>query len=154
MLASTVVILALVQTPTLPVPRTDDVKSADAIIAALYDVISGPAGKKRDWNRFRSLFSAKGSLTALVKNRAGELVVVAMTPEDYVTRSGPALERDGFYENEIDRKTEIRGNLMQVWSRYEARRKADDTQPFLSGTNAIQLFTDGKRWFIHSVLWE
>ncbi len=35
--------------------RPDDVKSMDAILAALYDVISGPAGK-RDWDRLRSLF--------------------------------------------------------------------------------------------------
>src|SRR5207249_6447509 len=33
-----------------------DVESIDAIIAATYDVISGPAGKRRDWDRERSLF--------------------------------------------------------------------------------------------------
>ena len=33
-----------------------DVESIDAIITAAYDVISGPAGKKRDWDRERSLF--------------------------------------------------------------------------------------------------
>lgn len=33
-----------------------DVGSIEAIVAAAYDVISGPAGKKRDWNRERSLF--------------------------------------------------------------------------------------------------
>jgi hypothetical protein len=33
-----------------------DVESINAIIAAAYDVISGPAGKKRDWDRERSLF--------------------------------------------------------------------------------------------------
>ena len=45
-------------TDTTP-PRANpaDVASPDAIIAALYDVISGPAGQPRDWNRFRSLFA-------------------------------------------------------------------------------------------------
>ena len=33
-----------------------DVASIDAIIAAAYDVISGPGDKKRDWNRERALF--------------------------------------------------------------------------------------------------
>jgi hypothetical protein len=33
-----------------------DVASINAIIRATYDVISGPAGKKRDWNRERALF--------------------------------------------------------------------------------------------------
>jgi hypothetical protein len=33
-----------------------DVVSGDAIIKALYDVISGPTSKTRDWDRFRFLF--------------------------------------------------------------------------------------------------
>src|SRR4051812_4804184 len=37
-------------------PRASDVASMDNIIAALYDVISGPSGQKRDWERMRSLF--------------------------------------------------------------------------------------------------
>src|SRR5215216_1186711 len=43
--------------PQTPVANPADVASMDSIIAALYDVISGPAGKKRDWDRFRSLFA-------------------------------------------------------------------------------------------------
>jgi len=36
-----------------PVPAADpaDAGSIDAILGALYDVISGPAGQKRDWDR-------------------------------------------------------------------------------------------------------
>ena len=36
-----------------PVVNAKDVQSLDAIVAAIYDVISGPAGA-RDWNRFRA----------------------------------------------------------------------------------------------------
>ncbi len=154
MLASVATLILLVQTPAAVTPKPADVSSPDAIVKALYDVISGPAGQKRDWDRFRSLFSPKGSLTALAKNRAGGIVVIAMTPEDYITRSGAMIEKDGFFEKEIDRKTETRGNIMHVWSQYEARIKPDDAKPLMAGTNAIQLFTDGKRWFIHSVVWE
>ena len=39
-----------------PAARASDVSSEDAIIAALYGAISGPAGQKRDWERFRPLF--------------------------------------------------------------------------------------------------
>ena len=34
-----------------------DVASLDAIMKAVYDAISGDAGVKRDWDRFRSLFT-------------------------------------------------------------------------------------------------
>ena len=43
-------------TPSLPTANPTDVASVDSIIAAVYDVISGPAGKKRDWDRMKSLF--------------------------------------------------------------------------------------------------
>ncbi len=35
----------------MPFAQPSDVGSSDAILAALYDVISGPAGTQRDWNR-------------------------------------------------------------------------------------------------------
>jgi hypothetical protein len=41
-------------TTATPAANPADVNSMDAIIAAVYDVISGPAGKKRNWDRMRS----------------------------------------------------------------------------------------------------
>ncbi|MCA6405528.1 MAG: hypothetical protein IM594_07970, partial [Cytophagales bacterium] len=39
---------------------TQDVKTEDAIIKALYEVISGEANAPRDWDRFRFLFKPEG----------------------------------------------------------------------------------------------
>src|SRR5437879_8820432 len=44
-----------------------DVESIEAIVAAAYDVISGPAGKKRDWKRERSLFISGARLVPTAK---------------------------------------------------------------------------------------
>ena len=41
-----------------PAAKPADVASPDAILAATYDVISGPAGP-RDWDRFNSLFRSR-----------------------------------------------------------------------------------------------
>jgi hypothetical protein len=132
----------------------DDVKSVDTIVASLYHVISGPAGQKRDWNRFRSLFSPKGTLAALVKDRDGRTKLVTMTPEDYINGSGPILERNGFFEREVRRKTQKTMDMVQIFSDYESGYSAQDKKPFQVGTNAIQAYTDGTRWYIHSVLWQ
>ena len=51
----------------LPKAKPEDVKSQDAILKALYDVISGPAGAPRDWQRFRSLFYPGAQLIPLAK---------------------------------------------------------------------------------------
>src|SRR5476651_804873 len=73
----------------LPAPNPADVQSADAIIAALYDVISGPGEKARDWNRFYSLFTRGGRLVATGARADGRKFARTLTPEEYVTLSAP-----------------------------------------------------------------
>src|SRR5690242_911508 len=78
------------QTPpaaTTPAANPADVASMDSTIASLYDVISGPAGKKRDWNRFRSLFIPGARLIPTGKRQTGETVSTVVDPEGYMTRS-------------------------------------------------------------------
>ena len=72
----------------------------------------------------------------------------------YVGYVGPRLEKDGFFEKEVSRKTEAGGNIAQVFSVYESRRNADDPKPFRRGINSIQLLNDGNRWWLKTVLWD
>ncbi|WP_054112298.1 hypothetical protein [Brevundimonas sp. AAP58] len=130
-----------------------DVASADAILAALYAVISGDAGQARDWDRFRNLFHPSARLMP-TGQRDGVGVLTPLTPQDYVDRAGPTLVRDGFHEREIARRTETFGAVTHVWSTYDARRAQNDAQPFLRGVNSIQLFNDGTRWWVVSVYWQ
>ena len=57
------------KTDNSPAMRPDpaDVESIDAIVAAAYDGISGPAGKKRDWDRERSLYYPDARLIPTAK---------------------------------------------------------------------------------------
>jgi len=45
----------MAQTTTPKEANPADVASIDSIMKAVYDVISGDAGVKRDWDRFRTL---------------------------------------------------------------------------------------------------
>ena len=131
-----------------------DVESVDVIINSLYNVISGPAGQKRNWDRMRTLFIAEGKLMATSKRQDGTMGKRVMTVEDYIATSGPFLEKDGFFEMETGRKTEQYGSVVHVFSTYESKRKAEDEKPFMRGINSIQLWNDGKRWWIVSVFWQ
>ena len=131
-----------------------DGASIDSIIAALYDVISGPAGKKRDWDRMRSLFIPGARLIPTGKRQGGEIASRVMTVDDYATANSKFLEENGFFEKEISRRTETFGNIAHVFSTYESRHKADDPKPFARGINSIQLMNDGKRWWIVTVFWQ
>lgn len=130
-----------------------DVANQDAIIAALYDVISGPACQTRDWDRFRSLFAPGARLIPTGFN-SGKAVTRAMTPDEYARATGTNLERNGFFEREISRAGETFGAITHRFSTYESRRKADDAQPFARGINSIQLLNDGTRWWIVTVYWQ
>ncbi|HEX2166598.1 MAG TPA: hypothetical protein VHG09_05110 [Longimicrobiales bacterium] len=137
-----------------PAARPQDVESIDAIIASLYDVISGPAGQKRDWQRFHSLFVPGARLIPTGVSQQGDVGHRVMTPEAYEQSSGPVLEERGFFESEIGRTTEQFGNIAHVFSAYDSKWRADDTEPFARGINSIQLFNDGDRWWVVSIFWD
>jgi hypothetical protein len=154
------VLLALLAVPRLgnaqdpPMAKAEDVGSVDAIIRALYDVISGPAGKARDWNRFRSLFAPGARLIPTGKDQSGAGRLRVWTPEEYVQQAGSSLEKDGFFEREIGHTMERYGNIVQVFSAYDSKRTARDEKPFARGINSIQLWNDGKRWWVVTIFWE
>jgi len=140
--------------PAAPAAKAEDVSSPDAILAALYDVISGPVGQKRDWDRFRSLFAPGARMIPVRRDaQSGEFRLVALDPEGYITRSSATLEQTGFVEKEIARRTERFGQVLHAFSTYEGRRAADPV-PFVRGVNSIQLFSDGKRWWVVTVYWQ
>ncbi len=135
-------------------PRPSDVSSMDSILVALYDVISGPAGQQRDWDRMRALFVPGAKLIPAVYRPDSVPSLRLWTVEEYITRVGPRLEEGGFFEREIARQVERYGGVVHVFSTYESRRKADDPKPFVRGINSIQLWHDGQRWWIVNIYWE
>jgi hypothetical protein len=140
-------------TDSIP-PDTKDVESQDAIIAALYSVISGPAEQSRNWDRMRTLFLPEAKLVATGKKPDGMMGKRVMSLEDYIKMAGPTLVKDGFFEKEISRKTDQYGSVVHLFSTYESRRTLKDEKPFMRGINSIQLWFDGKRWWILSVFWQ
>lgn len=141
-------------TAAAPAADSADVASPDAIIAALYDVISGPAGEARDWDRMRSLFLPEARLIPTGRRQDGSSAHFVLSVSDYIERSGPVLERDGFFEVEINRVSEQFGNVLHAFSTYESRRTLDDEKPFMRGINSIQLFHDGTRWWVATIMWD
>ena len=137
---------------TRPAAAPADVESVDAIIAALYDVISGPAGEARDWDRLRSLFLPTARMIPVQRAPDGRTVYRALAVEEYIQSSGPVLERLGFSEREVAREEDRFGDVAHVFSTYEGRQAGSDDL-LVSGINTIQLIHDGARWWISSLAW-
>ena len=133
-------------------PRPEDVSSPDAIINALYDAISGPAGK-RNWYRIRSLYLDGARLIPIGKrvHKEGELRVMSI--DEWIEDVTDYFAETDFYEKEVVRKTHRFGNILQAFSTYEAREDAEG-DPVARGINSIQLLQHESRWWIVTVFWD
>ena len=142
---------ALAQEPR-PAAAPEDVASVDANMTAINDVINGPAGEDRDWDRFRSLFIDGARL--IPRSAGNPNGATVMSPEDYVARASANFMENGFFESEIGRKTDRYGDIAQVFSAYAAKRSADDAEPFMRGINSFQLLHHDGRWGIVTIYWQ
>src|ERR1700704_2811409 len=91
--------------PGWPVAKPEDVTSPEAIVAAVYSVISGGKGQARDWDRMRSLFVPDARLIPAVSASANSGPthndVVMLTVDGYIERNGSRLTSGGFFERSI-----------------------------------------------------
>jgi hypothetical protein len=138
----------------VPAARPADVSSMDAIIKAVYDVISGSADQQRDWNRMRSLFVPGARLIAVHASKDSPNVARVLSVEDYIRRAEPLMAKKGFFERESHRTVERFGDIAQVFSTYESRYVATDAKPFERGINSFQLMFDGQRWWVVTIYWQ
>ena len=137
-----------------PAARPTDVASMNAIVEAVYDVISGGKGQERDWNRMRSLFAPGARLISAHTGKDGVTTAKVMSVEDYIQLAGPKLQENGFFEREAHRTEERFGSVAHVFSTYESRHAAADAKPFQRGINSFQLLNDGHRWWVVTIYWQ
>ena len=136
-----------------PAASPKDVQNLDAMVAAIYDVISGPPGA-RDWNRFNSLFTKDARLIAIrVPKAGGKPSLVVMTPQDYADKAGSYFLEHGFFEHELSRKTDSFGAMTHIYTTYESR-ETKDGKPIDRGINSMEFFNDGERWWCVEIYWD
>ncbi|HEY4678368.1 MAG TPA: hypothetical protein VIJ01_14470 [Candidatus Angelobacter sp.] len=132
--------------------RPGEVDSIDHIIAAVYEVISGPAGP-RDWDHFRSFFCPGARLVPTRRDDKGVVTARVSTPDEYAARAQDFFSKEGFFENSVSNRVEQWDHIAHVWSTYESRH-AKGEKPFARGINSFQLFNDGTRWWVLTIYWE
>jgi hypothetical protein len=141
-----------VQVPT-QTPQPQDVSSLDGIMKAFYEVISGPAGAPRDWGRDRTLYLPDIRFVETSADRSGKTTAHVMTHQEFVDAADAGMVKNGFFESEIHRVTKTFGNVTHILSSYEMRAKADGPV-FGRGVNSLQIYWDGKRYWVASVMWD
>ncbi len=130
-----------------------DVESVDAIVAAVYDVISGSAGQERDWDRMRSLFIPGARLIPTFRDSTGAWRHRVTSVDEWITSADPVLVRNGFFERELHRVAERYGNIVHLFSTYDSKR-SPEAEPFARGINSFQVLYDGSRWWVVTIFWQ
>jgi hypothetical protein len=128
-------------------PNAADLAGIDAAIRGVYEVISGPPGQKRDFDRMRTLFAPGATLKAI-----GPKGLHGGSLEDYISRNAEILEKDGFTERELGRRVELWGGLATAWSAYDGRTANGSFHE--RGINSFQLVKVDGKWLVASILWQ
>lgn len=129
-----------------------DVQSIDAIVKAVYDVISGEAGP-RNWERFHSLFLPEAKMGTIVPRPNGQVGLVTMSPSEYQKNNAPFFMGSGFYEQELGRNAMDYGNIVTVQSAYQFRF-TEEGPVQMRGVNFFTLVKSNGRWWVQNLIWE
>jgi SAM-dependent methyltransferase len=128
----------------------DDWSSPDALTAAVYSVVSGPAGTERDWDRYRALFRDGAPFTTFDdSNRA-----VSFGVDEYIEWYGSAFVERGILEREIWSRTERHGRIAHRWSTGDYRWGRPSGAAVGRTSVAMQFVEDDGRWWISAMTWQ
>lgn len=125
----------------------DDVSTLDGIIKAYYDVVTIPKGGKISYERDSLLHIAGVRVGSAGIDAKGNPVLHYTSLREYHRESDAYMEKDGFYEHETSRQVKNVRNIYHVWSSYESKNSPDG-KVIAQGTNSIELYFDGKRFWI------
>lgn len=130
----------------------DDVATLDGILRAYYEVVSRPAGQPADRARDEWIHHPDALVAIARLGAEGQPELHTMSIGEYHDLFG-APDEESFFEWEIHRTVHRFGSVAHVWSTYASSR-APGGEIFSRGINSIQLFNDGRRWWITSWIFD
>lgn len=129
-----------------------DVKSVENITQAYYEVISGPIGEERDFDRLKNLFHPNATFTYSYWSTAEDKANLMEFDFDGYVEKLDYLDKKGFYEEEISNQVTTYGTLVNVISTYKFWM--EDKTAEGRGVTFYNYFYDGERYWIMSMLWQ
>jgi hypothetical protein len=134
-------------------PRASDAESIDAIVRAMYEVISGPKGAPRQWGRDETLYLPGTRFMWTDRDGPGAPHLINVDHQEAVDLLDGEMVEEGYFAREIHRTTQVFGTVGHVFSTYESRNSVNG--PVVGrGVNDLQLVYDGHRWWIASLAFD
>ena len=124
--------------------------SPEALITAMYKLISGPAGE-RNWDKLRAYCKPEVQFNVL-SQKDGSSVYRSLSLDEYIATAGKHFLANDFYEEPLGYTIQRFGPIAQVFSAYSSS-KSPGGEAFDRGVNSYQLVKEGGRWWIVNILW-
>jgi hypothetical protein len=125
--------------------------TADSLIKTFYSCLEVKPGQPIDSVRFSNLFWKGAQLDGVFQSRkdSSQFINYRITIPEYLNLMKDLSTTNTFHEWELNRQVISYGQMMTVYSSYELS-DTDKNGKTVSqrGINVLQLFFDGKRWWI------
>jgi hypothetical protein len=132
-------------------PRAEP-ETAEAVVRALYDLVTFEAGATPEWDRVRSLFVEEAVVVLRTSREKSTLFSVEGFVEDFVRFIEQGnVGRTGFQERILRLRPTVFGDIAHVLVLYEATIPGSSRPP-QKGVDSFHLARRDGRWRIVSIL--
>lgn len=128
-------------------PASGDEFQLTSTVLAVYNVLSGPAGR-RDWDRFEALFAPGARIVTI----GADGMAVTQTPKEYSAAMKPKFDAAGLFQRPAANRVLHEGNVAHVWSTYELRDTASAEQPSARGIASFAFVKIAGEWKVESLI--
>ena len=119
---------------------------------ALYKIVSGKAGEKRNWQLLKDLHTSNARISPIFHDESGHSIKT-FTVNEFIELNQQVFKDVDFFETEVKAKVFRFGNSATIISQYESRT-SPTSAPYSTGVNSFQLVNDGNGWCVISVIWD
>ncbi len=137
-----------IQSQDVPNKYAANVSSIDSIVSSIYEIVSGEKGEERNWELHQTIFHPEAQIISNYVDKNGEYQIYFLTVDEYMDQYRDYFKENYLFEQDVNREIEKFGNMAHVFSTFESYEKPGDSIPYKKGTASIQLYNDGKRWYV------
>ena len=88
---------------TVVTSKIEPTSSINGIVAEVLNIVSGPKGKVRDWDAFRTLFLENATFSVLYHDDSLTLPVETVSVDEFIEYMDEPYYEEGFEEYEISK---------------------------------------------------
>lgn len=122
-------------------------RSPATLVERLLECVSSEPGQPKQWISFKALCATDARIAVLLQRPGKPPVLRSFTVDAFVQTM--SKNNAPFQEKQLKIEIDEFNGMATVWQPYELVAGNERR----TGVNTYQLYLDGTRWYVHSLLW-